>query len=126
MQSLSNGYVHLRVRERRFVGTWTALKKVVVMGPRLFKLSKNFIVPLDHVLIEGQSNKFIAVEFNRRGEFQLIDKTVHSLSRPIQYYEANTAELSDEHIDALTKVITNNGCCQEHVSNNYDPNMYRL
>ncbi len=126
MQSLSDGYVHLRVRERRFVGTWIALKKVVKVSPRLFKISKNFILPLDHLLIDGQPNKFIAVEFNRRGVFQLIDKTVNSLARPIQYYEANTAELSDAHILALTKVITNNGGCKEYLSISYDTNMYRL
>ena len=126
MKSLSSGYVHLRVRERRFVGTWAALKNVIITGTSLFQPAKTFIVPLNHLLINGQPNRFTAVEFRRGGIFHLIDDTVHSLAKPIRYYRANTVELSDAHIEVLTKAIIQNGCCQEHWDKSHEANMYRL
>ena len=126
MKSLSSGYVHLRVRERRFVGTWTALKNIISTGPSLFQPVKNFIVPLNHLLINGQPNRFRAVEFKRGGILHLVDDTVHLLAVPIRYYKANTAELSNAHIEMLTKALIDNGCCQECWDKNYEENMYRL
>lgn len=126
MKSLSSGYVHLRVRERRFVGTWETLKNVIVLGPGLFKPSKDFIVPLNHLLINGKPNRFSAVEFKRGGIFHLIDETVHLLAKPIRYYRANTSELSDAHIEVLTNAIMQNGCCKEHWDKSNEANMYRL
>ncbi len=126
MKSLSSGYVHLRVRERRFVGTWTALKNVIITGPSLFQPAKNFTVPLNHLLINGQPNRFAAVEFKRGGIFHLIDESVHVLAKPIRYYTAHTAELSDAHIEVLTRALIQNGCFQEHWDKSYVANLYRI
>ncbi len=126
MKSLSSGYVHLRVRDRRFVGTWDALKNVITTAPSIFQPAKNFIVPLNHLLINGQPNRFAAVEFKRGGIFHLIDETLHSLAKPIRYYRANTVELSDAHIAILTNALIQNGCCQECWDKNHEANMYRL
>ena len=102
--------MHLRVRERRFIGTWTALKNVIVTGPSLFKPAKDFIIPLNHLFIDDLPNRFAAVEFKRGGIFHIIYEKNHLLAKPIRYYRAITAELSDAHLEVLTKALVQNGC----------------
>lgn len=125
MESSESDYVHLRVRERRFIGKWIALKNVIIANQSVFKSTQNFFVPLNHLLINGLPNKFLPVKFNREGVFQLINTENDVAVKPIRYYRALTAEMSDNHIDVLTEALIKNGCCQECEDKSYEVNIYR-
>ena len=126
MGTSHSDYVSLRVRERRYIGTWSALQNIIVHNGILRKRELTFTVPVKHVEIEGIPNKFSAVEFRQIAILSVIDTKLSTEERPIRAYEALTAEMSDNHIAVLHRALTDHGCCQAQPLCNYQLGLYRL
>jgi hypothetical protein len=121
-----SGYIYLRVRDKRFVGSLSAFTNIILPSWQLQKNIISFSIPVSHMVRNGIPNKFPPVIFTRQTIFQLIDQNDAVLRKPIRLYVAQTSELLDAHLELLTFVILNNGCCVECGTHGYELNKYRL
>jgi hypothetical protein len=121
-----SGYATLRVRERRFLGTWSALQNIIVPTTILGKKTGGFTIPVNHILRDGIPNKFTAIEFKMIVTIQVIDTRIGVPARPIRIFEAQTAEMSDDNLALLFRAIIENGCCRENFTRSSQQFLYRL
>ena len=145
VESPLSGYVCLRVGERRFIGTWQAVQNIIVIQPRkLLRQSRvSFVIPVNHLELDETPNRFPAVEFyppsvlkkfdasrkvleTQPVVLHIIDTLEQVPAKPIRQYRADTAELSDAHVNLLVMAIVTNGCCKEPAKYRRNQNMYRM
>jgi len=117
MTEAKSGYVKLLVRNRQYIGQWDNLLNIVSKISLLVSAGKGFIIPVKHIVKDDTPNKFAAVEFTRLISLNIIDRNPNIPVRPMRVFEAQTGELSDNHIEFLHLALVRNNCCREQKEN---------
>ncbi|MBY0538088.1 hypothetical protein K2P47_01670 [Patescibacteria group bacterium] len=129
MKSSTSGYVQLKIRGRRFVGTWVALSNIVIHTTILQDTNAGFSIPVNHILRDGVPNKFPVIKFKRKRTFHIVDTTLATPSKPIRLYEINEADdtnMSADHFELLLRALVEHGRCMERKECFHQPNFSRI
>jgi hypothetical protein len=126
METPPSGYVTLRIRDRRYLGTWAALQNVIVPNRILRNVKAGFQIPVSHLIINGRPNRFPAVAFKRIASFCIIDTKLDIPAKPIRLFQAELTEISDNHLAALHSALIDHGCCHEQSGIEREQYFYHL
>lgn len=125
MPSEETFYAYLRVRDRRYYGAWKRLQNLI-LPTRLFRRNPgNFSIPLRHILINDQPNSFGPVYFYQAVRLKISDSKDETQNKTTIHFNANTAEMTDEHLNVLTIALTCHAGCHE-VATAKESSLYRL
>ena len=126
METPSSGYVTLRIRNRRYLGTWAALQNIISPTQVLRSVNAVFQIHVNHLLIQGRPNRFSAVEFKRAASFCIIDTKLGIPVKPIRLFQAEQTEISDNHLAIRHSALIDHGCCHEQTGIESKQHFYHL